>query len=227
MILGVHVRYIYLCSWIFCPYLHVGLRLRIGYLDSTSVVTFVGEATGPLSWIITSSSSSDISDSTLIDAIFLKKTIFQDTYFPFRMAVIIVPFRLTTRSGDGSNLVDHLFSFLCLIRTVSPTRISACFAFEFGVMEQVTSVSPNEDGVTINIISTLNGHASALDGSSVQCTAVIFTSEIYIVNVVGMINDLCMGVGKDLIGRSVSMLSPDTLPLLSKGISFSRLIIHC
>ena len=66
-----------------------------------------------------------------------------------------------------------------------------------------------------------------LMGHQFQCTAVIFTSEIYIVNVVGMINDLCMGVGKDLIGRSVSMLSPDTLPLLSKGISFSRLIIHC
>ena len=76
-----------------------------------------------------------------------------------------------------------------------------------GVMAQVTSVSPNEDGVSMNITSTLSGDASALDGSSVQCTAFSLTSEIYIVNVIGMINityDLCMGVGRELIVRSVS-----------------------
>ena len=57
-----------------------------------------------------------------------------------------------------------------------------------GVMAQVTSVSPNEDGVTINVTSTLSGDTSALDGSSVQCTANKFTSEIYVVNVIGIVN---------------------------------------
>ena len=58
-----------------------------------------------------------------------------------------------------------------------------------GVMAQVTSVSSlNQDNVTINITSTLSGGASALDGSSVQCTANKFTSETYMVNVTGMIN---------------------------------------
>ena len=91
-----------------------------------------------------------------------------------------------------------------------------------GVMAQVTSVSPYEDSVSMNITSTLSGGASALDGSSVQCTASTFTSEIYIVNVIGIINityDLCMGVDRDIIGRSVSMLSPDKFFLL-KEVSF-------
>ena len=57
-----------------------------------------------------------------------------------------------------------------------------------GVMAQVTSVSPNKDGVTINVTSTLSGGTSALDGSSVQCTASTVTSEVYMVNVIGMIN---------------------------------------
>ena len=68
-------------------------------------------------------------------------------------------------------------------------------------MAQVTDVSPNEDGISMSITSTLSGGASALDGSSVQCTALTFTSEIYVVNVIGMINityDLCMGVGREL-----------------------------
>ena len=55
-----------------------------------------------------------------------------------------------------------------------------------GVMAQVTSVSLNQDNVSMNIISTLIGGVSALDGSSVQCTAVIVTSEIYVVNVIGI-----------------------------------------
>ena len=64
-----------------------------------------------------------------------------------------------------------------------------------GVMAQVTNVSPNEDGVTKNITSTLSGNASALDGSSVQCTAGRFTSEIYMVNVIGMIKITLYGCG--------------------------------
>ena len=74
-----------------------------------------------------------------------------------------------------------------------------------GVMAQVTSVSINQDFFTINITSTLSGGASALDGSSVQCTASRLTSEIYIVDVIGMINinniihELCMVMGRELI----------------------------
>ena len=74
-----------------------------------------------------------------------------------------------------------------------------------GVMAQVTSVSINQDSVTINITSTLSGDASALDGSSVQCTSSRLTSEIYIVDVIGMINnnniihELCMVMGRELI----------------------------
>ena len=56
-----------------------------------------------------------------------------------------------------------------------------------GVMAQVTSVSPNEDGISMSITSTLSSGASALDGSSVQCTAGRFTSEAYMVNVIGII----------------------------------------
>ena len=75
-----------------------------------------------------------------------------------------------------------------------------------GVVAQVTSVSPNEDNISMNITFTLSGGASALDGSSVQCTAFRVTSKIYMVNVIGMINityDLCMGVGREFV-RSVS-----------------------
>ena len=55
-----------------------------------------------------------------------------------------------------------------------------------GVMAQVTNVSPNEDGLSVNITSTLSGIASALDGSSVQCTIHTATSEIYMVDVIGI-----------------------------------------
>ena len=74
------------------------------------------------------------------------------------------------------------------------------------VMAQVTNVSPSQDSLSVNITSTLSGGASALDGSSVQCKGGRYTSEIYMVNVIGMIiiNELCMGMGRELIGRSVS-----------------------
>ena len=61
-----------------------------------------------------------------------------------------------------------------------------------GVMARVTSASRSEDISTINITSTLSGGASALDGSSVQCTASRFTSEVYMVYVIGMINIIIM-----------------------------------
>ena len=67
------------------------------------------------------------------------------------------------------------------------------------VMAQVTSVSPYEDRLAMNITSTLSGSASILDGSSVQCTASTFTSETYVVNVIGIIN-----LDWELSGRSVS-----------------------
>ena len=99
------------------------------------------------------------------------------------------------------------------------------------VMAQVTNVSLNEDGLSVNITSTLNGHASALDGSSVQCTVHTATSEIYMVYVIGMINELCMGMGRELIGRIIcvidlSMLSSDTLPSLTKGSFLCGTIVH-
>ena len=61
-----------------------------------------------------------------------------------------------------------------------------------GVMAQVTSVSTARGGVTMNITSTLSGGASALDGSSVNCTALTFTSEVYMVYVRGIINIIIM-----------------------------------
>ena len=54
-----------------------------------------------------------------------------------------------------------------------------------GVMAQVTSVSRNQDFVTINITSTLSGGTSVLEGSSVQCASLPFTSNPYIVSVRG------------------------------------------
>ena len=54
-----------------------------------------------------------------------------------------------------------------------------------GVMAQVTSVSQNQDNVSINITSTLSGGTSILEGSSVQCESLPFTSNPYTVNVRG------------------------------------------
>ena len=54
-----------------------------------------------------------------------------------------------------------------------------------GVMARVTSVSQNLDNVTINIISTMSGEASILEGLSVQCTIIPFTSNSYTVSVRG------------------------------------------
>ena len=62
---------------------------------------------------------------------FLKWETFQDMYLPFCIPVTIVPVRLMTQNGDGSNLVDHLFCFLWRINTVSPTWISEACAFDF------------------------------------------------------------------------------------------------
>ena len=94
-----------------------------------------------------------------------------------------------------------------------------------GVMAQVTSVSPNQDGFSMNITSTLSGSASALDGSSVQCTAGIFTSEVYMVNVIGIVLDTSSlwGVSREfkVCTIDLSMLSPDTLLFfITKGSSF-------
>ena len=89
-----------------------------------------------------------------------------------------------------------------------------------GVMSQVTSVSQNQDNVSMNISSTLSGGTSALDGSSVQCTVITADSEIYMVNVIGMIYityDLCMNVGRELIERYVSYLSMLSPYILTKG----------
>ena len=92
-----------------------------------------------------------------------------------------VPFLLQWKSNDT---VCGTYSF-----TGNTTPVSIILDPPIpGVVAQVTSVSPNEDGVTINVTSTLSGDTSALDGSSVQCTANKFTSEIYVVNVIGIIN---------------------------------------
>ena len=109
-----------------------------------------------------------------------------------------VPFLLQWKSNDT---VRGTYSF-----TGNTTSVSIILDPPIpGVVAQVTSVPPN-DNISMNITSTLSGGASALDGSSVQCTALTFTSEIYIVNVIGMINityDLCMDLGRELIGRSL------------------------
>ena len=99
-----------------------------------------------------------------------------------------VPFLLQWKSNDT---VHGTYSF-----TGNTTPISIILDPPIpGVVAQVTSVSPNEDNISMNITSTLSGGASALDGSSVQCTAHTFTSEIYIVNVIGMINITLCGFG--------------------------------
>ena len=54
-----------------------------------------------------------------------------------------------------------------------------------GVMAQVTSVSRNQDNVSINITSTLSGGTSILEGSSVQCASLPFTSNPHTVRVRG------------------------------------------
>ena len=54
-----------------------------------------------------------------------------------------------------------------------------------GVTSQVTSVSPNEDGLSVNITSTLSGGASIFDGSSFRCTSSTFTSTSHKVSVRG------------------------------------------
>ena len=46
-------------------------------------------------------------------------------------------------------------------------------------------MSPNEDGLSVNITSTLSGGASILDGSSIQCTSSTFTSTSHKVSVIG------------------------------------------
>ena len=92
-----------------------------------------------------------------------------------------VPFLLQWRLNDT---VHGTYSFTGDTRPVS---ISLNPPIP-GVMAQVTSVSQNQDIVTMNITSTLSGNASALDGSSVQCTAVTFTNEVYMVNVIGIVN---------------------------------------
>ena len=52
-----------------------------------------------------------------------------------------------------------------------------------GVKIEVTSVSLNQDGVTMNITSIFSGDTSILIGSSVQCASTIrFTSNSYTVS---------------------------------------------
>ena len=98
----------------------------------------------------------------------------------FTCVGIRVPFVLQWRLNDT---VRGTYSFIEDTRPVSIT-LNPLLS---GVMAQVTNVSPNQDSLSVNITSTLSGGASALDGSSVQCRVGIFTSEVYMVNVVGMI----------------------------------------
>ena len=57
-----------------------------------------------------------------------------------------------------------------------------------GVMAQVTSLSQNQDNVSINITSTLSGGTSILEGSSVECASLPFTSDHHTVRVRGKTN---------------------------------------
>ena len=107
-----------------------------------------------------------------------------------------VPFTFQWRLNDTFN---GTYSFAGDTRPVS-TPLDPPIP---GVMAQVTSVSANEDGVTMNITSTLSGNASALDGSSVQCRAVTFISNIHMVDVIGKSSfiRLCVGVGWEFIQK--------------------------
>ena len=117
----------------FCPYQFSCLWFHIGYL--LVVLPF-----RPLFWsllgewfsfwsfeswsVLESSSSLSLSSSFHSENFkftFLNKDVFWVTYFPFRMAVIIVPFLRVTLNGFGSKLVENLLCFFWQSKTVSPT----------------------------------------------------------------------------------------------------------